>query len=231
MVYLNASFVLLIGLQVATISAAAAAACPNCEVIQFNGVNDEKALSQLQEFLSGHLENCGAISIDTEMRVKTETTTIKHHNTEPPAMEKTTTNTGSVWKKSGNKYFKCFNDGKATYAEAKTNCSSFKRGRLAAEVLRDPVAASYIASECVSLYYDERNPWIGFDDIANEGDWRWSDGGVLNNITVEWDIKEPNNGDGKGEENCAQIWDVSHENKLKINDQNCHRRFNFICEV
>ncbi len=64
--------------------------------------------------------------------------------------------------------------------------------------------------------------WFGFDDIAEEGTFTWSDGSVGG--YDNWNGNEPNNAGGN--EDCAHMW----ANGGRWNDLPCDRRLGFICE-
>ena len=65
--------------------------------------------------------------------------------------------------------------------------------------------------------------WIGFTDQAREGNWKWSDGSSASYTNWRTASGEPNNWGGN--ENCAET-----TNDGKWNDNNCERKFAFICK-
>lgn len=71
-----------------------------------------------------------------------------------------------------------------------------------------------------------RRTWIGYK-ITN-GLWQWSDGGQTNPETTEWAPNQPNNTGGN--ENCAEIQKIAG-GKFLLNDANCARKRNYLCEV
>eukprot|EP00954_Amorphochlora_amoebiformis_P017354 1318615-Amorphochlora_amoeboformis.AAC.2 len=81
-----------------------------------------------------------------------------------------------------------------------------------------------------SKYY--RRMWIGLTDQETEGDFRWTDGSVLN--FTHWDDGEPNN--WFSSEHCAELlgpsgsgtwWSSSDEGRW--NDMKCSNAFPFAC--
>lgn len=63
--------------------------------------------------------------------------------------------------------------------------------------------------------------WIGLNDLASEGKFTW----ISDHSSVAfkgWDPTNPSNSGGK--EDCTEIHDVHW------NDNNCPRRYNYICE-
>ena len=70
--------------------------------------------------------------------------------------------------------------------------------------------------------------WIGFNDHASEGDWRWSSG--LPVTFTQWGSGEPS--DGGGGEDCAHVYGPgmpAHHGEW--NDHPCAAEQSFICEA
>ena len=67
------------------------------------------------------------------------------------------------------------------------------------------------------------NPWIGFNDIAIEGTWVWSDGSPV--TYTNWNTGEPNNSGGN--EDCGQIL---YSPTGKWNDSSCSSSNPYICK-
>ena len=66
--------------------------------------------------------------------------------------------------------------------------------------------------------------WIGANDIATEGEWRWPDGAPLGYIN--WTSGEPNDFDGN--EDCGEI--KASKGEPVWNDVPCSRELHFVCE-
>ena len=67
--------------------------------------------------------------------------------------------------------------------------------------------------------------WIGYNDIAQEGNFTWSNGTETN--YTKWGIGEPNNNFLERGEDCGEI--DFHQNGT-WNDENCLRKRPFICK-
>ena len=67
------------------------------------------------------------------------------------------------------------------------------------------------------------NYWIGFNDIATEGSFKWPDESSANAFTY-WDSGEPNN--GNGDEDCVTYWGGD-----RWNDYKCSNLLPAVCEV
>eukprot|EP00965_Chrysotila_dentata_P213512 6187659-Pleurochrysis_carterae.AAC.6 len=79
--------------------------------------------------------------------------------------------------------------------------------------------------EVLALVGPQAKAWIGGNDIAHEGVFRWEGGGV---ITYEnWMKREPNNYNDN--EHCIEIA-TGTEFGDGWNDQNCNKKQNFICQ-
>ncbi|XP_022109148.1 macrophage mannose receptor 1-like [Acanthaster planci] len=63
--------------------------------------------------------------------------------------------------------------------------------------------------------------WIGLREYAVEGDYKWSDGSVVD--YARWANNEPNDADGS--EQCVQMWAEG-----TWNDQNCGESLPFVCK-
>lgn len=110
-----------------------------------------------------------------------------------------------------------------TFQTAVSKCQS-AGGRLAAKVLRDSnmvkdlINAGYISSSA--------RTWIGFDDINQEGTWRWSDGVETISATTRWYNGEPNN---SGNEDCAE--GRASSGIIRMNDLPCSLKYPYLCEI
>ncbi|XP_047673333.1 CD209 antigen-like protein C isoform X2 [Tachysurus fulvidraco] len=70
---------------------------------------------------------------------------------------------------------------------------------------------------------DRKNAWIGLNDRASEGAWKWVDGSAL--TQGYWSMGEPNNYDN---EDCAEI--MAYSEKIGWNDVDCNNKGKWICE-
>ena len=66
--------------------------------------------------------------------------------------------------------------------------------------------------------------WTGLSDLHREGIWVWIDGRKARNPEVFWSAGEPN--DANNNEDCGEIITSFYQ----INDNNCEKRFQGICE-
>ncbi|XP_070531968.1 uncharacterized protein [Ptychodera flava] len=67
--------------------------------------------------------------------------------------------------------------------------------------------------------------WIGLNDQANEGDYRWADGSAYNPSAISWSSGNPNNGGSPfGNEDCGEM------SSYGLNDKECETRIEFVCE-
>ena len=72
--------------------------------------------------------------------------------------------------------------------------------------------------------FDSNNMWIGANDHAKEGQYRWvSDDSIVS--FTKWD-KRPDH--AYHNEDCVEIWKRS--NDCRWNDLICSARLNFMCE-
>ncbi|KAF4071630.1 hypothetical protein AMELA_G00275540 [Ameiurus melas] len=79
--------------------------------------------------------------------------------------------------------------------------------------------------EFISKILSSRNAWIGLNDRAREGEWKWVDGTPLN--TGFWGKGEPNS--AVGDEDCV----VTREKTDPFGywaDYPCNDQFIWICE-
>ncbi len=118
---------------------------------------------------------------------------------------------------------------------------SWEDARDAAELMTFGGTTGYLATITDQDEHDfirERisdSGWIGANDIASEGVWRWAtgpeagtqfwtggeDGSAFGGAFTNWSEGEPNNGGGDDiDENCAQIW-FSNDSEGQWNDLAC----------
>lgn len=111
-----------------------------------------------------------------------------------------------------------------TQAKAKAETYTFggQQGYLA--TITDPIENDFVYEAI-----DEQTGWIGANDIASEGVWRWVtgpeagtqfwsgnfSGTSVNDAYTNWDTGEPNNSDG--DEDCGQFWEDGHWNDIGCN--------------
>ena len=67
--------------------------------------------------------------------------------------------------------------------------------------------------------------WLGGSDLANEGDFVWSDGTHLASNDPVWRVGEPNNWGGV--EHCVTL----NINDYLLNDLPCYSSIPFICQI
>lgn len=102
-----------------------------------------------------------------------------------------------------------------TFAEAEARCT--ERGRT---LVRIDNAAFSDAVQAAAIAVRYQSWWIGLDDRAVEGRFRWADG-TDPTFTV-WAGGEPNNA---GNEDCAHYW----PDRAEWNDSPCETRMGTIC--
>uniref|UniRef100_A0A3Q3MTC8 C-type lectin domain-containing protein n=1 Tax=Mastacembelus armatus TaxID=205130 RepID=A0A3Q3MTC8_9TELE len=77
---------------------------------------------------------------------------------------------------------------------------------------------------------NEKDTWLGLNDIETEGTWKWADGTAL---TVKyWFPGEPNNANGDpqyGEEDCGHLYHATKADG-NWNDLRCNSILQWICE-
>ena len=67
--------------------------------------------------------------------------------------------------------------------------------------------------------------WLGGSDLANEGDFVWSDGTHLASNDTAWKVGEPNN--FAGVEHCLTL----NVDVYALNDQFCNSSLPLICQI
>ncbi|XP_066295929.1 sushi, von Willebrand factor type A, EGF and pentraxin domain-containing protein 1-like isoform X2 [Branchiostoma lanceolatum] len=117
--------------------------------------------------------------------------------------------------------YKAF-DAEKTYTESEAVCSS-AGGTLA--MPQDKSLNTFLIGLKNSLNPRVRY-WIGLNDKAKEGAWRWSDDLPVGDFS-SWAEGEPNNA---GDEDCA-VYAAHPSIKDKWNDVPCWLRYRFICRV
>ncbi|XP_078696559.1 sushi, von Willebrand factor type A, EGF and pentraxin domain-containing protein 1-like isoform X3 [Branchiostoma floridae x Branchiostoma belcheri] len=117
--------------------------------------------------------------------------------------------------------YKAF-DAEKDYAESEAVCLS-AGGTLA--MPQDKLLNSFLIKLKNSLNPRVRY-WIGLNDKAEEGAWRWSDNQAVGDFS-SWAEGEPNNA---GNEDCA-VYAAHPSIRDKWNDVPCSLRYRFICQV
>lgn len=92
-----------------------------------------------------------------------------------------------------------------------------------ASLHRDMIDGGFVSPNDANSQY-----WVGLDDINEENEWVWVDGGQTNNATVTWFPGEPNQYGGN--EDCANI-KGKMDNRLLLNDAPCTTYYPYICEI
>ncbi|XP_055874822.1 C-type lectin 1-like isoform X1 [Biomphalaria glabrata] len=106
-----------------------------------------------------------------------------------------------------------------TYAEAQGKCRS-----------RNSTLAIFNTAEKFRILYPMDMVWIGLDDIANEGTYRWADGSILDlQSNLRYTIFQA------GEPNAAFDFEDCVCNRCyydydKLYDTNCAETYNYLCE-
>lgn len=101
-----------------------------------------------------------------------------------------------------------------TWADAELNCVSQYNGHL---------VSFYSATQMAAVYSGLGSPgdfWIGFNDIATEGTWVWTDESPVN--FTAWIPGQPSNSGGN--EDCGQYYIGD-----QWNDNNCNARMASVC--
>lgn len=126
---------------------------------------------------------------------------------------------GDGWSGYGDHCYQYFTVTK-NWADARADCQA-RGGDLAS--IGDAGENSFVHG---LIQPTEDAPWIGFNDQASEGSWKWSDGSPV--TFTNWATSEPNN---SGNEDCAHIYsyNTSPQNK-RWNDANCSSSYKYICE-
>jgi len=123
----------------------------------------------------------------------------------------------SGWSAYGGHCYKYFEDPK-NWTSARNDCIA-QGGDLAS-------TANAAENDFIhSITPNDRFPWIGFNDIASENSWQWSDGSAV--TYTYWNSGEPNN---SGDEDCTHIHHYSGSADKKWNDGNCGSALPYICE-
>ncbi|XP_062868150.1 macrophage mannose receptor 1 [Trichomycterus rosablanca] len=103
-----------------------------------------------------------------------------------------------------------------TFQEAETYCMS-QSGHLAS--LHDQETVSFLTAHMLTA------SWIGLNDIAQEGQFQWTDGTPTN--FLPWGVGQP---DDYNNEDCVQIRGTEHWETGKLNDSPCSSTLPFICQ-
>nr|XP_039273070.1 collectin-11-like [Styela clava] len=131
-----------------------------------------------------------------------------------------------VWKKASNGlWYRLFED-TATWTQAKANCEA-QNARLPSSGMRTKSIRKEVFG---GIPNSIGNLWLGYNDIAREGRWIWSDNIVFHNF--HWRRGEPNN--VWGMEDCALMTIESHvRGEISLNDVLCTSEAfvsRYICE-
>ncbi len=76
-------------------------------------------------------------------------------------------------------------------------------------------------------YGDHETYWIGYNDVAVDGDWVWEDGSPSRFEYWNWATGEPNGGTG---ENCAMMYVQFYDWHGRWNDESCTSGKRYVCE-
>ena len=129
------------------------------------------------------------------------------------------THSGDGWSGYGDHCYRYFTE-KKTWAAARAACQGHG-GDLGS--IKDAAENSFVHG---LIDPTEDAPWIGFNDIASEGSWKWSDS--TPNTYTNWSPSEPNN---SGNEDCTHLY--SYAGKPydgKWNDLKCGTAISYLCE-
>ena len=81
---------------------------------------------------------------------------------------------------------------------------------------------------CFGFNFACKKYWVGFNDIASEGTFVWSDGSTnVLSASQLWRSGEPNNSGGN--ENCAHMDEVFLDKRMA--DADCSTPMRYICEA
>lgn len=121
-------------------------------------------------------------------------------------------------------------DGKS-YLEAEEVCYSlsyFHRQSHLTSVV-DHAEASFLANLAqTSITSSAFMVWIGYDDLNDEGIFKWRDNST-STLNDNWIDFNPD--DYRGDEDCATIFAENDANDGKFNDYNCESTLPFICKM
>ncbi|KAK6175042.1 hypothetical protein SNE40_013583 [Patella caerulea] len=111
-------------------------------------------------------------------------------------------------------------DDQQNWATAKNTCSQ-NGGQLLTMKSDDFFLKQEVLKRIIPEISDRRY-WLGGNDKATEGDWRWNDGSSILLDPHYWTPDNPSNSGGK--EDCIEL------RYLHFNDQDCAYQKKFICE-
>jgi len=120
-----------------------------------------------------------------------------------------------VTRRDQSAYLLC-KDAPKSWQAARDFCKSLGSDLL---VIESPDENAWIAAQNVS------NPWIGINDIQNEGQFVWLDGEAA--PFTDWNDGEPN--DSGGAEDCGVLY-TGEASRGAWNDAKCANEYPFVCE-
>jgi hypothetical protein len=115
----------------------------------------------------------------------------------------------------------------SNWQDARSLCQGAGYGDLAS--VRSSAEQDWLkALAAAANFPDPEAPWIGYNDLANEGNWQWSDGWT--GSYTAWNPGEPNN---VSDEDCTQLYWGPGDTTGNWNDHQCQLAENwtgFVCQ-
>lgn len=74
---------------------------------------------------------------------------------------------------------------------------------------------------------DRQGIWVGLNDLAAEGRWRWLDGSAATDGEIRWHTGQPNSYGGN--QDCANLW--GSWSGYRMDDGTCSGALSAICEI